>query len=169
MHVRVCPECGEEFRPEIVHCSDCGTLLQDRLAEEDATAERVAEFAADLPSVGPGTEGKYVRIFRADRAADVEPLAVRLGQAQVPFRVRSALMCFDLLTREEDHDRVHRVLGDLLTSGGHPADADFDPEAGYAACPACGCRLAPQAEECTDCGLAVGGEPDAIGPTDEEQ
>ena len=28
-HVRVCRECGEEYRPEIVRCADCGGELED--------------------------------------------------------------------------------------------------------------------------------------------
>ena len=30
MHVRVCVECGEEYRPEIAVCADCGGALEDR-------------------------------------------------------------------------------------------------------------------------------------------
>ena len=98
-------------------------------------------------------------IFRAERAADLEPLAVRLGEAGLPFRVRSAQQMFDLLTREEDEAKVREALGEMLAHRAPTGIADephFDPEGGYAACPACGCRLAPRAEECPECGLAVG-------------
>ena len=30
MHVRVCVECGEEYRPEVAQCADCGGDLEDR-------------------------------------------------------------------------------------------------------------------------------------------
>ena len=35
-HVRVCRECGEEYRPEIVRCADCGGELEDRYEGEGA-------------------------------------------------------------------------------------------------------------------------------------
>lgn len=159
MNVRVCPECDEEFRPEIVHCSDCGALLKDRFDDEEVAAVGQPPEAHREPlPLGPGTEGTYVRVFRADRASDVEPLAVLLGQAGIPFHVRGAQMSFELLTRTEDHDSVIRVLGALLGDR-RPAEGEFDAEAGYAACPACGFALAERAEECPECGLAIGGEP----------
>lgn len=156
MHVRVCPECGEEFRPEIVRCSDCGAMLEDR-HENEPGADPVS--APRDPVGSEATEGHYVSIFHADRAADLEPLAVRLGEAGLPFRVRSAQQRFDLLTREEDEAKVREALGEILAHRAPTGVADephFDPEGGYAACPACGCRLAPRAEECPECGLAVG-------------
>ena len=33
-HVRVCRDCGEEYRPEIVRCADCGGELEDRYEGE---------------------------------------------------------------------------------------------------------------------------------------
>ena len=30
MHVRVCVDCGEEYRPQITACADCGGRLEDR-------------------------------------------------------------------------------------------------------------------------------------------
>ena len=34
-HVRVCRECGEEYRPEVVRCADCGGELEDRFEGEE--------------------------------------------------------------------------------------------------------------------------------------
>lgn len=173
MHVRVCPECGEEFRPEIVHCSDCGALLVDRAAEEDAPPPMAGGLPGQpfAPSGGPPAPVEFARLARADRAAAIEPLAERLGKAGVPFRVRTVGISFELLVAEGDREGALSVLGDAVRPESVPADdAPFDPESGYAACPACGCRLAPRAQECPDCGLAVGGELDAetSGPQGEE-
>ena len=161
MHVRVCPECDEEFRPEIVHCSDCGAMLEDRFEGQDGATVVAAMPGPDAGShsADSGTEGTYVRILRADRAAELEPLAQQLGKAGLPFQVRTAQLSFELLIREEDHDRVRDALGDLLKASSPAADeTPFDPDVGYSVCPACGCRLAPRTEDCTECGLAVGGE-----------
>ena len=41
-HVRVCRDCGEEYRPEVVRCADCGGVLEYRFEgepeEEDVMA-----------------------------------------------------------------------------------------------------------------------------------
>lgn len=165
MHVRVCPECGEEFRPEIVRCSDCGALLADRVVEEDGASPTAGNLhgqdGASAPG-GPVPPVAFVRLFRADRAAELEPLAERLGKAGVPYRVRTVQLSFELLIPEADREKAHALLGNALGPGLAAADdPPFDPESGYAVCPACECRLAPRAEECPECGLAVGSGPDA--------
>jgi hypothetical protein len=164
MNVRVCPECGEEFRPEIVNCSDCGALLEDRFEGEDAAPVGVggSRQHGGAPPGAPTAPAVFVRIFHADRAAELDPLAEQLGKAGLPFHVRTVQLSFELLIREEDRERVLSLLGDALRPRLPSADeAPFDPEGGYSACPACGCRLAPRTEECPECGLAVGGEADA--------
>ncbi len=164
MNVRVCPECGEEFRPEIVRCSDCGALLVDRAVEEDAPSPMAGSLHGHGHSAsgGPPAPVALARLFRADRASDIEPLAERLGKAGLPYRVRTVQLSFELLIPEEDREKALGVLGEALRPGlPSTDDAPFDPESGYSACPACGCRLAPRAQECPECGLAVGGEPDA--------
>ena len=39
-HVRVCRECGEEYRPEIVRCADCGGELEDRYDGQGEASRR---------------------------------------------------------------------------------------------------------------------------------
>ena len=34
VHIRVCRECGEEYRPHIVSCADCGGELEDVYEDE---------------------------------------------------------------------------------------------------------------------------------------
>jgi predicted RNA-binding Zn-ribbon protein involved in translation (DUF1610 family) len=155
VHVRVCPECGEEFRPEIVRCSDCGATLEDRWDDEGASSN-----AAPPSAVAPPPEeaaGTYVPIYVSERAADLEPFAERLGKAGLPFQVKTAGGSFALLGREEDRERLVAALGDLL--GDAPLlSAKDEPFAGYARCPACDHELAAGAIECPECGLAVGGD-----------
>src|SRR5258707_13851921 len=40
VHVRICRDCGEEYRPEIAVCADCGGALEDRWGDEDAATVR---------------------------------------------------------------------------------------------------------------------------------
>jgi len=160
VNVRVCPECGEEFRPEIVRCSDCGALLEDRYEGDEAPA---AAPAAGFPAVDDGSEldpssrGGFVRLFHADRAADLEPLARRLGEAGIPFRVRTVQLSFEMLIREGDAEKVRAALAEAMPAGGWAspqASPDGDPAEG--ACPGCGHALAAAAHECPECGLTLG-------------
>jgi hypothetical protein len=155
VHVRVCPECGEEFRPEIVHCSDCGATLEDRWDDEAASSN-----AAPPSTTEPHREeapGNYVAIYVSERAADLESFAERLGKAGLPFQVKAAPGSFALLAREEDRERLASALGDLLANATLPSAKD-ELFAGYARCPACDHELAAGATECPECGLAVGGD-----------
>ena len=69
--IRRCPECGEEFQPHVVDCSDCGTPLVSAFegdgapeAGGDAGAAPVPEETVTLLS---GVEGiRAVRFTSAD-------------------------------------------------------------------------------------------------------
>jgi predicted amidophosphoribosyltransferase len=150
MHVRLCVDCGEEYRPEILVCADCGGALEDRFEEPKA--------AADTPPGPPPVSGPRRTVHSATDAAEIEPLARLLGQAGIPFAVRGAINAFDLIVQEADLDRAISVLRALLPP--HDAEDAFDPERGYARCPACQADLAPGTPACPDCGLVVVSEPD---------
>jgi hypothetical protein len=167
MHIRVCRECGEEYRPEVAVCADCGGVLGDRYEEEGAPHQpSVPEPAASAP---PATADLRA-IASGPRAADLEPLARRLGAAQIPFAVRGSSQLFELLVGKPD---LERALTELAPLGDAPGSSEA-PE-GTGQCPACGFALRPGATECPDCGLAVGDAGDArvcphcgvpIGPDD---
>lgn len=152
MHIRVCRDCGEEYRPEIAVCADCGGVLEDRYDDEAAQPPIEVPAAARLPF-----EGDQRVIYSAPRAADVEPLAERLGALHVPFAVRGGIHAFELLVGEQDVERavaeLRALLGDAI--GAPVAGGDWDPEGGYRRCPACGHELPLAAEACPDCGLSV--------------
>lgn len=161
MHVRICPECGEEFRPEIVSCSDCGGALEDRF-EDDETGEiqvgpgaSPAEPADEAP---PVVEVERRGLYTSNKIQEIRPLAERLGGAGVAFWVVSGGDSWTVLVAEADEDRGRAIAGELLGIGDASLGA-FDPESGYSACPACGHGLPPQASECPECGLGVGGDP----------
>ena len=151
MHVRVCTDCGEEYRPDILICADCGGALEDRF-EETSTA------GAPEPEP-PRISGPQHRLYSATEAADLEPLARRLGAVGIPFAVRGAVHSYQLLVGEGDRDRADEALKDLLPAEIPELTAGFDPERGYARCPACGTDLAQGATACPECGLVVGTEP----------
>jgi hypothetical protein len=143
MHVRVCPECGEEYRPEIVRCADCGATLEDRHLDDDAPLE--------TPGVGPPIEAKdlppgiHRSIYSSERAEGLIPFSDRLAAAGIPFGVRGSFQTFELLVREEDLERALAEVSPLLGT----------EIAALEACPACQTPLPADADACPECGLAL--------------
>lgn len=165
MHVRVCRDCGEEYRPEAVRCADCGGELEDRYGDE--AGARATEEEATPPDLS----GHRV-LFLTPRAADLVPLAERLRESGLAYRLaeqpgvgEGAPSRFALLVKETDALAALRELAELLSpheeaDGLHAAESRFDSERGYLECPACGARTAPGGAECPECGLGLGGESD---------
>jgi hypothetical protein len=162
-HVRVCRDCGEEYRPGIVRCADCGGELVDRFpgSESDAPAAAEEEAAAELV-------GHHV-LFLTPRATDLVPMAERLREARIEYRLaeqpggaEGGPPRYALLVREGDARDALVALAEILSphedaAGVHAVETRFDAERGYVECPACGTRVAPGAVECTECGLGLGG------------
>ncbi len=166
MHVRVCRDCGEEYRPEIVSCADCGGKLEDRY-EEEQNEERRSPPPAEAPAPPAAETLGYRPVFVTGRAAALVPLAERLREAGIDFRLREApkeprasAASFSLLVRDEDAERALRELAPLLGEGDvaddmHAVESDFEGGA-YRHCPACRTDLPAGALECRECGLALG-------------
>jgi hypothetical protein len=165
MQVRICPECGEEYRPEIVLCADCGALLQDADGERGAPQRPAAEPSEPAePEVPEG----YQPVFWSSQPREIRRLAERLDkegiplhlQAQATDRQRSSLR-LALLVPEDQRARALEILGPYLDADADPAllqavEREFDPSEGYLRCPACGGDLGPGAFDCPACGLTVG-------------
>ena len=163
MHVRVCRECGEEYRPDVLRCADCGGELED-LFEGEAGA-----VAAEAPSEAAAAEAAGHRVlFLTPRAADLVPMAERLRAASLAYRLaeqrpatEGAPVRYALLVPEEGAKAALQALADLVApheeGDVHAVETRFDTERGYVECPACGARTAPGAAEGADCGLGLGG------------
>jgi predicted RNA-binding Zn-ribbon protein involved in translation (DUF1610 family) len=160
MHVRVCPQCGDEYRPEIVRCADCGCDLQDRHADdyEPWRPQAPREPADALPP------GEYRPLSWGERAADLVPLADRLVEAGIPFRFRPRERAgaevsagFELCVRDEEREAAL----DVLAAQAAPTEQERrELESGTGRCPACQASLRSGAAECPECGLAVGDVPE---------
>jgi predicted amidophosphoribosyltransferase len=159
MHVRVCPECEEEYRPEIATCADCGAALVDRAVDEQGRP--LAE-----PVVAEGEQVTLVALYSGPAAA-LKPLAEALaaaGVAQrfVPIANQSGLT---LAVAQEDGPRALAALtafhgrGTELGISELAATFEGGHEAHEHACPACGAAVPADASECPDCGLDWGGGP----------
>ena len=156
MHVRVCVECGEEYRPEITACADCGGRLEDRHDDGDRTVLP----AAEPPESGPeNDDAEFTEtIFHAEKATDLTGEADRLVEAGIAFRLRPAPGAgYRLLVTVPDRDHALAALGLLADASARGAD---DTDAGASrSCPACDTALPAGAVECPECGLAAGDDP----------
>ena len=173
-HVRVCRDCGEEYRPHVARCADCGGELEDRFPG----LENEAHAAAEEEPAAAELEGHRV-LFLTPRAVDLVPMAERLREARIEYRLaelpgaaegaprRYALLVSDAVARDALVALADLVAPHEDTAGVHALETRFDAERGYVECPACGAHLAPGAEECTECGLGLGGpEGEAAEPRD---
>ncbi len=172
-HVRVCRECGEEYRPEVVRCADCGGELEDRFeGQEGAPPPRASEEPAPAP------EG-YRAIFVTSWAADLVPMAERLRGAGVeyrlaeaPGRVEGAPSRYGVFVKETDAASALEVLAEHVAphegaAAVHGVETGFDEKQGYLECPACGTKTPAGTSECPECGLVLGaGEGEVEEPRD---
>ncbi len=160
-HVRVCRDCGEEYRPEILRCADCGGELEDVLPGASREAARTP------PPEGPADTAGFHPLYQTSRATDLVPMVERLREAGVPSRLaeqrsdaEGAPPRYVLLVPEAETRRALAAVTDLVAP--HEAAADvhavetrFDPDRGYLQCPACGAEPPQGAAECPECGLGL--------------
>jgi len=165
VHVRVCRDCGEEYRPGVVRCADCGGELEDRFEGEPEGAAPAAERREEPASELAG----YRALVLTPRAADLVPMAERLREAGVEYRLaeqaartEGAPARYALLVKDADAASALGTLADLVaphehTDGVHAVETRFDAEHGYRECPACGTKTTPGTAECPECGLVLAG------------
>jgi hypothetical protein len=166
VHVRICRDCGEEYRPEIAVCADCGGALEDRWGDEDDTQATVPRPKEPPTQEAPDLTG-FRAVFVTGQAAVLVPLAERLREAAIEFLLherardpRTPAASFSLLVRDEDAGRALRQLAPLLAGADesdrlHAVESAFEAGA-YRSCPACSIELPAGADECPECGLGLG-------------
>ena len=152
MHVRVCRDCGEEYRPEIAVCADCGGVLTDSDAQESSPRAPESER---LPL--PDLSG-YCSVFQTREPRDLRAAAEALGDAGLAFNVvesraqnedrRSIL---SIHVREEDASSALRALAPLH---GPEAVAYAERPENDSSCPACETTVPAGAPECPQAAAA---------------
>jgi hypothetical protein len=158
MHVRYCVKCEQEFRPEILRCSDCGGDLEDRYLDEDGEVSRPANAAATEADLEE-PPAEYLPVFTCRDSQSLKGAVDRLAAASIPFHATGSGSGFQLLVRAQDE------LGALVALRGQEGTAGPDddsppsvsPEGGP--CPACGANVPAGVLECPGCALVVGAEP----------
>jgi hypothetical protein len=176
MHVRICVECGEEYRPDALVCTDCGGGLQDHLDEGGGWAAPLDSSPTE--SAADRGERFTERILQEDQATDLvtaadrlvdEGIECRVWPAQRPERAPFALADDDgrgdaalpagkgygLWVTAADRERALAALG-LSTEVEGAANAHGEGSGGSRACPACGAAVPAGVVDCPGCNLAVG-------------
>jgi len=176
MHVRICVECGEEYRPDALICTDCGGRLQDRL--DDGGARPAHRESSPAESAADPDEAFTERIVHEDQATDLvtaadrlvdEGIECRVWPAQRPKRAPFAFADDDgrgdaafapgtgygLWVTAPDRERALAALG-ISTAVEGAANAHGEGPGGSRACPACGAAVRSGVIDCPECNLAVG-------------
>ena len=164
VRVRVCRDCGEEYRPEAVRCADCGGDLEDRFVDDEAGWSGPATPGAATAPAAPDLSG-HRAVFVSGFAADLVPLAERLREAAIGFHFAERpadseghAARYSLLVPEGDVAAARRALRPLLGTEGEELEEDTHDETGrsHRRCPACKTDLTPDLAECPGCGLGLG-------------
>jgi RNA polymerase subunit RPABC4/transcription elongation factor Spt4 len=152
MHVRICRECGEEFRPGTSVCSDCGGALEDRFLDEDGNTLGGGAGPTPPASEGglPPSSPDLMPVVRGALSDEIATMTSRLAAEDLPFAVGGSSAGFDLLVSKKDFGRAREALAELLPP---------PPAHDESACPACGRAVSPGTAECPECGLVLGEEP----------
>lgn len=155
----VCPRCRAEYLVGVLECADCGTQLVSEHGLERVGYEEIPPVSA-------------LSCVRAASVGWARGLSLQLSQAGIPHRLEAvseegqeenvrgepdALLPYgvwvleaDLLAaREVDENFLRSQIPDL------PEDLGAAEMTGDDACPACGTAVAPEVQECPDCGLVL--------------
>jgi hypothetical protein len=156
MDVRVCRDCGEEYRLDapVQSCSDCGGPLESR--------EHPNPIAAEDPDEDwDGAAAELLRLHVGGSRHEIAPLVERLAAAGIRFWVRARVNAFEVHVNPDDYERaMSERRAALQLDGGVDIESSFDAATGYAQCPACGARLEPSHGDCPECGLTLRSEED---------
>ena len=160
-----CPACGDEFRPDVAVCSDCGGKLtlqeeghgsRETPVESEEEAWRTALDRLPIANLVPASA------FGA--LDELQPAIAALAEIRLPSRVLVQNGRYLLLVTPSDLARSKEAIEATGQGMDMPEDNTFDAAAGkYANCPACETRLPdPFDGTCPECGLELSGSPSPI-------
>lgn len=162
--VRYCAACDDEFRPDIIVCSDCGGALILQPEGLGARGARVPNQAEGSPASDdwrtalddlPISSLVPVRTF--DSLSDLEPAVAAFAAIGLPSRILVQSGRYILLIRPEGLAEAQAALHGALVDADDGADPAFDVKAGrYSNCPACDAGFTEEfTGACQECGLEL--------------
>ena len=149
--IRRCPDCGEEFQPHVVQCSDCGAPLES-VFEGDPLLEQRAEATGAAPA-----PAELALLVRGLTPGEADQAAQHLAAAGIPIRLALDRDGLRLGVAREQLVPARSILGraGVLPEQPDAAEGAVAEEGGP--CPACGDHVAPGTAECAGCGLQLAG------------
>lgn len=159
-HVRVCQECGEEYRPDIAICADCGGELQDVYEDQGAPVRKTDEEDVEVVDLSG-----HRTVFQSRHATDLVPMAERLKDQGIDFQLveegAPGHSRFGLVVPDANAAATLEALADLIAphekaDDVHALETSYEAASGrYVRCPACGAEQGSGLTECAECGLAL--------------
>jgi len=167
--LKYCPECEDEYMPEIENCAACGVALITgrRMLELEEDRQRVLQNRTGKVSANDDLVGLRQGPLQDMRHIENLLRAERIGTLLVGDENSCGKNCcatsFVLCVRREDAGDALSILEKEFrraTALDHHdtthADNIFDLTAGSAVCPACGYSFSTSTTTCPDCGLCLG-------------
>lgn len=164
--MQYCPQCQDEYRPGVAVCATCGVALLSGREMQEIMDRKNSRLAGRAATISP--EDELVDIIKG-KIINVKSVQVLLSREGIPSLIAGdSASCgkgcggtdVRLQVRTTDLPEVMAVLvrEHVQTTGltDHDtsyADAVYDPDAGAATCPACGCTFSTESKTCPDCGL----------------
>jgi ribosomal protein L40E len=179
---KVCPRCGGEYRLDAERCADCGVELvfpdaapavAARLDLPQEEAEDDLPFAGPLHELPPSDDEVCVccrstrALLHLSRELDTAEIAHRVEVASHGSSVNmgaggsagTSITFFGCLYVLPAHGDAAAAI-DAELFGGVSVEA---AAAELTVCPACGTPRPPGALECSECGLVLGSDTEAVG------
>jgi hypothetical protein len=153
---RHCPDCGEEYVRAATECVECRVPL-------------VSGASAGVVSPGELPPIAQLVCLRAASLAFARGLSEQLAQAGISHRIEAAHeegeevalrrpganLPYGVYVRSADVPAALEVDREYLRTAIPDLPPDAEQASGEEVCPACGAALAPDAAECSDCGLTL--------------
>lgn len=166
--LKYCPQCDDEYMPEIEKCHGCGVVLITGRQKMEVVEARRLRLEGRRGELSPDDD--LVNLRRGP-LAEMKQLEKVLGREVIPCLVAaddascSGRCCptnFFLQVRRDDIpdavaalEQEFRRTTSLDEHDTTHAEMVFDPSAQAAVCPACGHSFAPTSASCPDCGLQL--------------
>jgi hypothetical protein len=164
--MRYCPQCQDEYRPGILVCAACGVELLSGVQMQELLDRKRGRSAGRAAAITPEDElidiikGKIINVKSVQAllsregipsliAGDSSSCGKGCGGTDVRLQVRKTDLPDAMAVLAREHVQTTGLTDHDTTL----VDAVYDPEAGAATCPACGCTFSTANNTCPDCGL----------------
>jgi hypothetical protein len=166
--LQYCPQCRDEYRAGVALCAACGIELlsgarmleimeeKNRLlaarsreiSEQDELVDILKGKVIDIKSVQSllKREG-FPSLLAGDSSSCCPSKGCRGGEVRLQVRRDDLREVMEIMARE------HMRSTGLPEYNSALVNSVYNPEAGTATCPACGCTFSSHSRSCPDCGL----------------